>query len=88
MKIKDGYILKEFGGEAVVIESGTANGRSSVIELNESGIILWKALEKGADINALAAALTAEYDIDDATARQDAEKFAETLKNAGVISEE
>ncbi len=87
MKIKDGYILKEFGGEAVVIESGTANGRSSVIELNESGIILWKALEKGTDIDGLAAALTAEYDIDGATAKQDAEKFAETLRNAGVLTD-
>ncbi len=87
MKIKNGYILKEFGGEAVVIESGTANGRSSIIELNESGIVLWKALEKGADLDGLAQALTAEYDIDAATAKRDAEKFVETIRSAGALDD-
>lgn len=87
MKIKNGYILKEFGGEAVVIESGSANGRSSIIELNESGIVLWKALEKGADLDGLAQALTAEYDIDAATAKRDAEKFVETIRSAGALDD-
>lgn len=87
MRIRDGYILKEFGGDAVVIESGAAGGRSSVIELNESGVILWKAIENGADIPKLTKALTDEYDVDASTAEADAQRFITTLKNAGVIAE-
>ena len=87
MRIKDGYILKEFGGDAVVIESGAADGRSSIIELNESGVILWKALEQDADIESLTGALTEEYDVDENTAKSDALKFITTLKSAGVIAE-
>ncbi len=85
MKIKDGYILREFGGEAVVIESGVTKGHSSVIELNESGIILWKLLSSGAEIEDLTNALTDEYDIDRASAEADALNFVKTLKGAGVI---
>lgn len=87
MKIKDGYILREFCGEAVVIESGVTKGHSSVIELNESGIILWKLLSNGAEIEDLTNALTEEYDIDKATAGTDALNFVKTLESAGVIED-
>lgn len=87
MKIKDGYILKEFGGEAIVIQLGDASGHGSIIELNETGAALWKALEKGADIEDLTAALTDEYDVEPRKAAEDAKKFADSLREAGVVED-
>ncbi len=85
MKIKDGYILKEFGGEAVVIRNDMAKGHNSVIELNETGIVLWKALQTETDIDTLAKALTDEYDVNYDKAEQDARAFVDTLTQAGII---
>lgn len=85
MKIKDGYILKEFGGEAVVIRADMAEGHSSVIELNETGIVLWKALQTETNIDALAKALTDEYDVNYDKAKQDAQAFVDKLIQANII---
>ena len=53
MKIKDGYILKKLAGEAIVVSALPSEGSNSIIELNESGVILWNVLKNGADINDL-----------------------------------
>lgn len=56
-----------------------------VITLNESGCILWKALEKGADIEQLTALLAEQYEVEPDQAKRDAENFLESLREQKVL---
>ncbi|MBO4572911.1 MAG: PqqD family protein [Clostridia bacterium] len=86
MKIKKGYVLKEIGDSCVVVPIGeAAKTFKGVIALNETAKVLWLTLEKGADLDGLVDALTAEYEVDRETALRSCEKFLEKLKTADVI---
>ena len=56
-----------------------------MISLNETGKTLWEKLEEGSDIDGLVKALLAEYDVDEATARQGAEGFVKKLSDNGFL---
>ena len=56
-----------------------------MLTLNESGALLWQALEKGGDREALADALMAEYVVDRPQALADADAFLEKLRKVGCL---
>ena len=86
MKIKDDFILKKIAGSYVVVPvRKRAVDFSGIIKLSESGAFLWKLLEKGAERDELVAALLGEYDVDEATASADADRFINSLNEAGLI---
>ncbi len=81
-------MLREVAGNSVVVAVGKASLEfNGLIRLNETGVTLWRALEKGYDVNGLAAALVSEYEIDENTARADAEAFVLKCRNAGILEE-
>ena len=85
-KVKNGFIIREIGGNTMAVPVGTQTSEiHGMIALSESGALLWKTLENGADIPALAKVLTDNYEIDDATATADAEKFVANLKEQGAL---
>ena len=74
---RDDYILMECAGEYVVIPTGEAGeALHGIIRLNETGKVVWEALLDGLDEDAAAERLTAEYDVDKATALRDIVKGA------------
>ncbi|MBQ6727355.1 MAG: PqqD family protein [Clostridia bacterium] len=86
MKIKDGFILREVAGSFIVVAVGEAvKGFNGIINLNETGAVLWKTLEKGATKEQLVKALLAEYDVDEATAEKDVSAFIEKLQEAKLV---
>lgn len=85
-KIKDGFIIREIGGNTMAVPVGTQTSEiHGMIALSESGALLWKELEKGADIPTLANVLTDTYEIDSLTATADAESFVAGLKEQGAL---
>ncbi len=89
MRLKPDYVLRQVADAWVVLPLGHASvDFNGMIMLNESGVILWKALEQGADRNALAEALCAEYDVSREEARMDAEAFVNKLAKAGCLEME
>ena len=67
MKIKDNFVLRQVAGSYVVVAVGAASvDFNGMLMLNESGALLWHTLERGADRAALVAALTSEYEVDEA----------------------
>ena len=54
MKIKEGFVLRETAGSYVVMNLGNEISFNGVITLNETGSIIWKGIESGKDINAIA----------------------------------
>ena len=88
MKIKKGFISRQVAGSNVVVATGEQSKNfNGVIELNESGMILWNVLVGGAEKSHLVDALVAEYDIDRATAENDVDKFVGVLRDAGALDD-
>ena len=86
MKLKENYVLRPVADTwvALPLEAETLNF-NGMLTLNESGVLLWKALEKGGDREALADALMAEYIVDRETALADADGFLEKLRKVGCL---
>ena len=58
---------------------------SRYFSLNGSGALLWEALVDGADEEALAAALVAQFGIDPARAAQDTGAFLDDCVERGIV---
>ncbi len=86
MKIKEGFILRDIAGSWVVVPLGKKvvefNG---MMTLNESGALLWKKLQDGAEIDELISSLLDEYIIDEPTARADVQEFVNSIKSRGLL---
>lgn len=84
MKIKKGFVVREVGGENVAVPVGaqTKNFRG-MIKLNETGRFLWDFFSEDKTVDEAVAAMLEAYDVDEATAREDAEKFASILLENG-----
>ena len=88
MKIKSDFMLREVAGYYVVVPVGSgALDFNGVINLNESGATLWKAMEKDVTEEELVAALTFEYEVDGERAKADVTAFVNKMKEAKLIEE-
>lgn len=87
MKIKDGFVLKEVAGSFVAVPTGdNLVDFSAMITLNETGAFLWtKLASQDMELEQLADALCAEYDVPRSDALNDAAEFVEILKNKKVL---
>ena len=86
MKIKKNFILREIAGTYLVVAVGEAvKNFNAVINLNETGAFLWKALEKGATEEELVSLITSEYEVDIEVAKADVLAFIQRLKEANLL---
>ena len=90
MKTKKGFNLRTVCGENIIVAEGLDNiDFSRIINLNERADFLWKNIqEKDFDVDMLTDLLTEEYDVDEATARQDIEKLIDEWDKAGLIDKD
>lgn len=86
MKLKEGFILRTVAGETIVLPSGDELDLNMMITLNDTGKFLWQRLETGAETEELVAALLAEYDVDEATAKAGVERFVAKLNENGFLA--
>ena len=88
MKLKENFVLRQVAGSYVVVAVGAASvDFNGMLTLNDSGALLWRTLEGGANRAALLAALTSEYDVDEAQAARDLDEFLSSLRSAGCRAE-
>ena len=85
MKLKNGFVLREVAGKCVAVPTGTNINFNGMITLNGTAKVLWDCLEKGAELEDLAKALLAEYDVDRETAEKHAAAFVEKLKGLNFL---
>lgn len=86
MKLKDNFLLRQVAGSWVVIPIGQETlDFDNVITLNETGLLLWKKLEAGADMEELTTAITREYNISLEEARADVKEFCDRLIRIGCL---
>lgn len=85
MKLKDGFVLRQVAGQAVVLPGGDALDLNMMITLNDTGAFLWEHLQQETDEDALVSALLREYDVDADTARRAVVAFVEKLDANGFL---
>ena len=86
MHIDSRYQLKNIAGDFVVIATGSAVvDLTGSFTLNETGALLWKALETETDEDALVSALKKEYDVSEEQAREDVMAFLSVLQEKGML---
>lgn len=86
MKIKENFVLRQVADTWVVLPLSSATlNFDGMLNLNESGAMLWGVLEKGATREQLADALTSEYAVSREIALNDVDEFLENLKNADCL---
>ena len=76
-------------GENVIVAEGIENiDFSKIISMNETAAYLWQEIKgKSFDAKDLASLLTAEYDVDENTARKDAETLVNQWKQVGIVED-
>lgn len=88
MKIKSNFVLRSVADTWVVLSMGdTSADFDGMLTLNESGVLLWRTMENGCEKDALAKALTDEYDVSAELALADVEAFINKLSSIGCIEE-
>ncbi|MFR2733041.1 PqqD family protein [Hoylesella buccalis] len=86
MKAKTGFNLRNVCGEQVIVAEGRENiDFSNIISMNETSAYLWNAIQdKDFTVDDLVKLLTKEYDVDEQTARKDAQTLANQWLEAGI----
>ena len=88
MKIKENFMLRKVADCFVVVPIGAAVAQfNGMINLNEAGAFLWQQLENDTTSEAVVAAMLEQYDVDEATAKADVDKFIAQLREASLIEE-
>ena len=88
MKIKDGFLLRQVGGNHVVVPVGAQSvDFRCLITLNEVSAFLWKQLAADSTVESLVAALLAEYDVTADIATVDVERFVANLREKNLLDE-
>lgn len=86
MKIRKELIRREIAGDVILVPvGGTMLENNGLFALNELGAFLWDRLETAEDESALVAAVLAEYDVDEETARTDTAAFLRKLREMEII---
>lgn len=89
MKKKKGFNLRNICGENVIVSEGLANiDFSRIISMNESAAYLWKKVGTDSfDAKRLQQLLLEEYEVDEATALNDAEQLCRKWVEAGIVEQ-
>lgn len=88
MTLNKDFVLRQVADTWVVLPLGDATlDFHGMLTLNESGALLWNTLEQGCSREALAEALTKEYNVSYSQALADVDEFITNLTAAGCINE-
>lgn len=88
MKIKNGFVLREVAGKAVVIAVGeVSKSFHGMINLNGTGKDIWQGIGDGMSVDEIATKLTKDYEVDFEKAKQDTEKMIGIMREAGILEE-
>lgn len=86
MRLVDGLMLREIAGSWVVVPVGERVVQLNyLMSLTESGALLWKELEKGAEVEDLKDILLKEYDVTLEEAEEDIQSFLKVLRDRELL---
>lgn len=87
MRIKQGFVLREVAGQAVVIATGEASKAfHGMIKLNATGADIWRGLSEGLTDAQIADRLVERYGADGEVAAADVAAFVRDAREAGFLA--
>lgn len=88
MKIKDGFMLRSFSDENVVVAVGEdAQDFNKLITLNSVGAYIYGLLSRDMSYDEIISGVLEKYDVDKKTAEADVSAFLGQVKDAGLLDE-
>ncbi len=88
MRIIEGFCVREFLDEIIAIPTGAVSEQFfGIVSMNPIGQFLFNLLSRDQTEESLVEAVTAEYEVDEATARQDIRSFLEELRSHKLLVE-
>ena len=85
MKLKYEIAIQEVADKFVAVaKNGETEEVEKVFTLNETGAIILRALQDGADTPAIVSQLLAEYDVSQQEAEAEVNNFIDMLKENGI----
>lgn len=87
MKVNENFIMREIAGEKVVVPTGAAAQMNALITLNGVAAFIWKCLQTDRTADEVKQMVLDEYEIDEETARRDADGFIDALRQCGMLNE-
>ena len=86
MEIKKKLMKREIAGDTFLVPLGkTVYDANGLFFLTEVGAFIWDLLPEAKTEEDVLSAVLAEYDVDEATARQDVHSFLEKLRGMNII---
>lgn len=87
MKISPRYKVRNVADENIVLVQGRNPGdMTTVIALNETSLYLWNSLwGRDFEVEDVSGLLSSRYDVDEVTAKSDAEKWIATLNEHKIL---
>ena len=87
MKIKDGFMLRQFGEDYIVVAVGDdAEDFNKLITLNSVGAYIYNLLNNDMTYEEIVSAVLDKYDADRKTVENDINIFLADAKKAGLIN--
>ena len=86
MRAIEDLIIREIAGEYILVPTGNAALKiHGMINLSESGYLMWNKLQSGCTEEELVDAILEEYEIDRETATEDMRIFLEKMNSIGIL---
>ena len=86
MEIKKELVTRQIAGDTVLVPLGkTVYDANGLFFLTEIGAFIWERLPQAETEDDILAAVLNEYEVDEATARQDIQAFLEKLRSMEII---
>ncbi len=84
MKIKNGFVIRQVGGEHVVVPVGERSKEfHGMINMNATGAFLWKFFSEEHTVEEGVDALCNEYNVERGLAETDVKRFTDVLERNG-----
>ena len=89
MKIKAGYTIRSIADQVIVVPTGKeALNFNGIITLNQSGKLLFEAMQNNVSKDELVNVLIDHYDVNEDTALRDIDNFIKLLEEKNVLEDE
>ena len=86
MNIKKGFVLRDVGGQTVVIATGEASRDfHGMVVLNGTSKEIWQGVADGLTSSEIVKRLVEKYEVDESTAADDVESIIRKMTEAGFI---
>ena len=86
MRVSNQVLLRKIAGENILVPIDDMLERfNGIMALNESGLLLWEALQKECTEEELIQTLLETYDTDHETAEKDVREFLKQLEKAEIL---